>query len=144
FLDGDAQAGGVITHSTRVEERIANDVIVELQTLPVNGWMESVTLFRVAANNPFPPISFLYRRAILDEIGYYREDLPVCGDWEFNLRFLERHEIGLVPKPLARYHQRVALSGGAYSNSVTGAHTIRRWEAKLRNELLRKDLRDGK
>ncbi|HZS40774.1 MAG TPA: glycosyltransferase [Polyangia bacterium] len=149
YLDSVAHepsSAGVITHSVRVQERIANEVIVPLDVAPVNDWMENVTLFRLAANNPFPPISFLYRRSVLADIGYYREDLPVCGDWEFNLRFLSRYEIGVVPKPLARYHQRVSSAEGAYTNSVIGSGglTIRRYEARVRNELLRKDLSEGK
>lgn len=149
YLDeaaGDPIAAGVITHSLRVQERIDGNEVIKLDVSPVNTWIETVTLYRLAANNPFPPISFLYRRAVLDEIGYYREDLPVCGDWEFNLRFAARYEIGVVPRPLARYHQRVALEDGINTNSVFfgGGTVLRRWEARIRNDLLRRDLRDGK
>jgi glycosyltransferase involved in cell wall biosynthesis len=149
YLDehaSDPFAAGVITHALKVQERIDGNQVVKLDVSPVNDWIETVTLYRLAANNPFPPISFLYRRAVLEEIGYYREDLPVCGDWEFNLRFAARYEIGVVPRPLANYHQRVALQDGIHANSVFfgGGLILRKWESRIRNDLLRRDLRDGK
>jgi glycosyltransferase involved in cell wall biosynthesis len=139
----DARAAGVICHSLRVRERVDGESVVQLDVSPNNDWLHNVTLFRVAANNPFPPISFVYRREVLDQIGYYREDLPVVGDWEFNLRFLLHYDIGVIARPLANYHQRVSNTDGVYTNSVFGSQ-IRVWETRLRNELLRRDLGDGK
>lgn len=135
---------GVITRSTAIHENIVDGQVSEVQRLPFNGTLLAVSLFQMAIANQYPPISFLYRRAVHDSIGLYREDLPVLGDWEFNLRFLQHFDIAVVPKLLAFYHLRTELSAGAYSNSVIGKksqHAL--FDALIRNELLRRDMKRG-
>jgi len=139
-----ANIAGVVTHSVRVTERIVGERVVIDREEPYNDWVQGITLYRMAGGNLFPPISFLYRRAVLDAIGCYREDLPVLGDWEFNLRFLARYDMAVVPRPLARYHQR-PRGDAAYANSIYGAqdkHAL--YDSLLRNELLRRDLATGR
>jgi glycosyltransferase involved in cell wall biosynthesis len=143
FLDSNPHPtmGGVITYSVRILEKVVGDKIVTEHKEPFNRWLRSVTLFRMCSGNVFPPISFVYRRDVLNEVGYYREDLPVLGDWEFNLRFMNKYDIFLIPEELAYYHHRLAIRDGEYSNSVVGddsKHVF--YDALLRNELLRKDL----
>ena len=135
---------GVITHSVRIVEKIENDkIIIEYQE-PFNTWLNSITIYRMAAGNVFPPISFLYNRRVLDEIGYYREDLPVLGDWEFNLRFIQKYDIYVIPEELAYYHHRLSITSGEYSNSVIGGHNKHLfYDTFLRNELLRKDFENN-
>jgi len=136
-----AGLGGVITHSERVVERVDGERIFEHARDAFNTWLDGVTLFRLAGHNLFPPISFVYKRSILDEIGYYREDLPVLGDWEFNLRFVAKYEIAVIAKPLACYHHRLT---GAGANSVVGSLDKHRYfDARIRNELLRGELATG-
>lgn len=132
---------GVITYSIRILERIEDNKIIIEHREPFNTWMRSVSLFRMAANNVYPPISFLYKRDVLNEIGYYREDLPVLGDWEFNLRFMSKYDVFLIPEELAYYHHRLSIKSGEYSNSVVG-HDDRHifYDTLIRNELLRNDL----
>lgn len=132
---------GVITHTHRVLERIKHDRVIVEGKEPFNTWCKSVTIYRMAAGNIFPPISFMYERRVLEQIGHYREDLPVLGDWEFNLRFMRRYDIFLIPEVLAFYHHRLDATSGVFSNSVIGAndkHLI--YDTLLRNELLREDL----
>lgn len=132
---------GVVTRTVEVVERIEGDRIIIEKQKPFNAWCESITLYRMAAGNIFPPISFLYDRRVLDRIGYYREDLPVLGDWEFNLRFLLQYDIMMIPDDLAFYHHRRQSKDGAYSNSVVGENRIHRLhDTLLRNALLRDDL----
>lgn len=131
---------GVITYTIRILEKIENSNIIMQQREPFNTWLRAVTLYRMTANNIFSPISFVYQRCVLDEIGYYREDLPVLGDWEFNLRFISKYDIYLIPEELAFYHHRLETKTGVYSNSVVkddNKHIF--YDALLRNELLRKD-----
>lgn len=71
--------------------------------------------------------------------------LPVLGDWNFLMRFLQRFDIGVVPERLANYHHRVPSDKSAYSNSIhAGAARHRHYWAMLRNEMLRADLEQGK
>lgn len=136
---------GVITHITRIIEKIENNNIIQQSQEPFNTWLRTVTLYRMAANNTFSPISFVYHRHVLDTIGYYREDLPVLGDWEFNLRFMSKYDIHLIPETLAYYHHRLENKEGAFSNSVIkddNKHIF--YDSLLRNELLRKDLNENR
>ena len=73
----------------------------------------------------------------------YQETLPVLGDWEFYLRFLEKFDIGVIDKPLAFYHHRPQMSG-AYGNTLySGFSQHVRYDAVIRNELLRRDIQRG-
>ncbi len=133
---------GVICYSLRVLERIERGSIVVEQIEPYNKWIPRGVLnfFRMVESNMFPPISFLYRRAALDAVGGYREDLPVLGDWEFNLRFMSHFDIYVVSHALAFYHHRVAASGHLGNSVIAGSTTHELYNQYLRNELLRHDV----
>lgn len=136
---------GVITHSQRIIETIENGKIRTLSREPFNNWLNSVTLYRIAASNPFPPISFLFERSVWKELGGFREDLPVLGDWEFHLRFASKYDIDVIKEELAFYHHRPHLADGVDANSIFGwggKHEF--YDALLRNEMLRKDLQTGR
>lgn len=135
---------GVITHSLRILEKVEGTEIVQDYTEPFNAWLDNITLFRLAAGNVFPPISFVYERQVIDTIGYYREDLPVLGDWEFNLRFMRLYDVHVIHKMLAYYHHRLEELG-KYSNSVVKHDSKHKfYDTLIRNEWLRKDLDSGK
>lgn len=132
---------GVITHSVRVLERIEGSTIIKGYTEPFNAWLNNITLFRIAASNVFPPISFVYKREVFTKTRYYREDLPVLGDWEFNLRFMRLFDIYVIPEELAFYHHRLEEKEGKYSNSVVKDDSKHKfYDTLIRNELLRHDL----
>lgn len=137
--------GGVITYSLRILEEMDEENVRTVTTESFNTWMSSVSLYRLAASNTFPPISFLFRRKVLEEVGYFRENLPVLGDWDFHLRVCVRYEIGLIPELLANYHHRLSIKSGVYGNTVITADAKHRtYENLYRNELLRQDLESGK
>lgn len=144
FLESESNRGymGVVTRSMSIEEEIINEQVVEKKRKVYNPDLLSITLFQMAQlRNVPPPISFIYRRDVLETTGLYREDLPVLGDWDFNLRFLRFFDIGVIREPLANYHIRKSGRSSIYSNTVTagiGQHI--RYAAMLRNEYLRKDL----
>jgi len=140
-----ASVKGVTSYSTRYIETVKDNKVTVQYTEPFNLWLKSVSLFRMAQGNVFPPISFLYERSVYEEIGFYREDLPVLGDWEFNLRFIEKYDIGLIPEELANYHHRLQISEGEMSNSVIkDDYKHKFYDTMLRNELLRGDLAQQK
>lgn len=137
--------GGVVTHSTRVDEEMREDGVRVITSAPFNTWMDAVSLSRLAAGNTFPPISFMFRRDVLEQVGPFREDLPVLGDWDFHLRVCAQYEIGLIPELLANYHHRIALQSSDYGNTVIATERKHHaYDALYRNELLRRDLREGK
>jgi glycosyltransferase involved in cell wall biosynthesis len=141
----DAPEQGVAVQSWWILEEIDSvGNVVELSRrdfLP----FESVSLFQTAARNAFPPIAFLYRRRVHDAIGYFDQTFNELGDHDFNLRFLSRYEIAVLPKKLAGYHWRHQSHGNSYGNTVTDALPAhRRQLVKLQNHYLRQDLNSQK
>jgi len=135
---------GVATLVTRVEEKVAGEDIREIGREPFRADLRSITLFEMAGRNPVPNISLLYERALHDELGPYREDLPVLGDWEFYLRLLRRHDLAVIREYLASYHVRPA-GAGAHGNTITDQDDLHHEvAARIRNEMLRRDLDEGK
>lgn len=133
--------GGVITHSTYVSEEIVGDTVVEHDRRPYNDWVRNVQLTEMACGNFFPPIAFVFRRSAWEKTGGFNENLPVLGDWYFNMQFLTEYDIAVIPEPLALYHHRDrgASATGIYSNSVIGGVSKHEEFASIaRNEFLRK------
>ena len=134
--------GGVITGTVYVSEEIKGDEIIEHHRMPYNSWVKNVQLSEMMRGNFFAPISFLYRRSIFDEIGGYNENLPVLGDWYFNVEFLLQADVAVLDQPMAYYHHRDqgdASRNGVYSNSVIGGKSKHEeYAAVARNMLLRK------
>jgi glycosyltransferase involved in cell wall biosynthesis len=142
FLNNPAhrEFGGVVCHSVRVVERLQEDSIEERFRHPFNPELSSLDFWSVLKQNPFPPISFLFRRSAYQATGPFNESLPVLGDWEFNLRVLARFRIGVLPEELAFYHHRDSGTEAAYANSITaGDDRHRAVEARLRREWARQN-----
>lgn len=50
------------------------------------------------------PSSVLIHRSVLDEVGLFDEDLPVCEDYDLWLRIARRYQVGLVDEMLIVKH----------------------------------------
>lgn len=138
-----SDAGVVVRTNIRYEE-IVGDEIRETGSEPFWGDIQQISLGEMLQVNRAVPISFLYRRSLHEELGYYDERMVVCGDWEFNLRVLSRHPIGFLDgEPLAFWSQRPA-AGGTDANSIFDkAEDHRRFDRLVRDEYLRKDAANG-
>ncbi len=132
---------GVVTGTERVIERVRGDTVRELKRFRYNRELRTVELRRMLAGNVFAPIAFVFSREACEELGGFREDLPVLGDWEYNVRFLQRYEIGVIPEVLAYYHDRDQRSDEGYASSMTSKARLHEFYGSfLRNEWLREDL----
>ena len=125
YLDAsDAGICGVVAGTALVLERFEGNRLVEAtrRTLPLPTAPMTPQLLR--KRNPFPPISFLFRRSAFEDVGPYREDLSALGDWEFNIRLAQRFRIGVIPETLAFWHIRRGVRGArpGYANSSYWAH----------------------
>ena len=102
---------GVITHSSKVLEKVeqkrGEDIIMEVRREPFNQYLKTISIFQLAGRNIFTVNSFVFEREALETVGLYREDLPVLGDWDFNLRFILQYEIDVIPATLSYFHHRV-------------------------------------
>jgi len=137
------QLKGVVTRTSRVEERIVGNKIVEFKKFEVLPPLKSVSLSELVSKNLFTTNAFVYRRTAWEVVGPYREDLPVLGDWEFNIRFLSHFDVEVVKLPLAFYHTRPADSGPASNSVIAQIDVFEKVRASLFNEYLRNDLACG-
>lgn len=139
FLRGKAgqKYGGVITHSWYLSEQVTPDGIIQCDRRGYQDWVENVQFMELCCGNFFPPIAFLFRRAVYDAIGKFDERLPVLGDWDFNLRFVLNSDIGVIKEKLANYHHR-DVGNTMYPNSVIGdLDKHAEFSAIMRNKYLR-------
>ena len=146
FLASRPRLSGVATASTEVMERLDGDHVVTLTRAPFQPWVRSIQLVDMAQRNLFPPIAFLFRRTAWEAVGGFDEGLPVLGDWDFNLRILQRQDIGFLPEPLANYHIRpsVSVEQEHYGNTVTARiAAFQEYDCVIRNRMLRRDLDSG-
>jgi hypothetical protein len=113
---------GVATQTSLIYEEIINEKINEIARKPFNTNLSKVTIWRLARKNLFTTNSFVYRRIVLESVGVYREDLPVLGDWEFNIRFIIKKKIKVIPYPFAYYHKRKSTENSNYLNTQIMEH----------------------
>ncbi|MDX9965362.1 glycosyltransferase [Desulfobacter postgatei] len=109
---------GVVTLTNRIDEHIEDNEVLQDKITLFRDMKGSIGFDDMAKINPFPPISFLFRRDTLNEIGLFDDQLPVLGDWDFNLRFLLKYDIGVIPKALANYHHRLQIKTGQMGNTI--------------------------
>ena len=114
-----ASAAAVLTGVTRVYETFKGGKVwpEKHENFPLDD--ARLTYDRLIGGNTFPPIAALFRRTLLDNVGYFDSSLPVLGDWEFNLRAVRDGGFVFVPERLANYHTRTPESDRAAGNSIT-------------------------
>lgn len=103
------QTGGhaaVVSRSRMVWERWTGGDHVPQRMVECGPTSERVTAADLAERNQFPPIAFLFRRQVYDEVGPFHEGLPALGDWHFNRRVATRAPIEVHPETLASWHLR--------------------------------------
>ncbi|QNQ55932.1 glycosyltransferase [Serratia liquefaciens] len=136
--------GGVVTHTTLIRELLTDNSIRFIEEMDFNCWYNEIDIYRLLGENTFAPISFVFRSELFSQVGLFNRDLPVLGDWDFNIRALLVADIAVLPKKLAYYHHRVQTENSSYGNSVTqGLNKHQRFNILYRNALLRKSLEDA-
>ncbi len=146
FLDERTEYLGVVTHSDRIDEKVSDNSVTKVNSRPYNNWLMSIQFSDLLVENPFPPISFLFRRSIWQQVGGFDELLPVLGDWDYHLKVLMAGDIGVLPITLANYHFRVQLKQDqqVYGNTVThGVEKHIEFDAKYRNAKIRTDIKNN-
>lgn len=128
------KAKGVVTRCERV---IENERLVELRREPWNADLEAVSLAQLARGNCFINLAFLLEREAFDAVGPFDAELPVYEDWDFNLRFLHRFDVHVVPEVLAHYHHREAAAGSARNSFAQDHARVAAARARVVNRWLR-------
>lgn len=106
-----------------------------------------IKIVDLAYRNFVPVCGLLVRRRSFEAAGGFNESLPVMEDWDLLLRLIQLGDLPKIDKPVSEYFVRPELTdfSDPASNSVAGGHALHEeWEARLRNEYLRKDLATGK
>jgi glycosyltransferase involved in cell wall biosynthesis len=142
-LDATADAA-VAVRTEIVYERIDGAEVTELERQVFCPDVHAFTLSDLLLHNRTVPISVLYRRAVHDEIGWYREDLPFVEDWELWLRLaLAEHSLGFIDgEALAFWHQRRETKGALANSMIASNAEHRRLDELLRDEALRSYARE--
>ncbi|MDX2110391.1 MAG: glycosyltransferase [Verrucomicrobiota bacterium] len=131
---------GVITHTLRVWEDVLEDGTVKEVSRDPYIPLTQISLFRLGYENPFAPIAFVYRRKVYNELGGYNPAYSYAADMEFNLRFLQRYDIGVITEKLAFYHWRRTSPTEALDNTVTAKAKD---HERLSNEFMNAVMRGG-
>ena len=117
-LDSSPSDAGVMVETEIVYERAGEGGWIETGRVPYWQGMTGISFTSLLEVNRAVPISFLYRRVIHDELGFYDESLDAVEDWDFYLRVAARHPIAFLSgTPLAFWTQRPSVTG-ADGNSM--------------------------
>jgi glycosyltransferase involved in cell wall biosynthesis len=128
---------GVVTRTERVIERLEGDRVIEVRREPFFPDLSAVSISELARENCFTNLAFLIERAAAVEVGGYDVTLPLYEDWDFNLRFLSRFDVSVVPEVLACYHHRESAAGEARNSFLQDAAHAADARAVLLNRWLR-------
>lgn len=101
-----ADPGAVVCRTELIYERLKDGVAVEAGRKPFNSSLVRVSSPELAAANLFTINAALWQRKVFTTVGAFREDLMLLEDWEFNFRASLQFKIDVLPRMLARYHQR--------------------------------------
>ena len=130
--------GGVVCQTRMVEESSVDEGLKLIKDWPLNADLYNITLARLAVVNAFCIHAFLYRRSAFDAVGGYAEDLPVLEDWDYNLRFISKWDVVVVPRILTHYHLRPSVSSGGDANSQHAEFDHHKfYESRIINRALR-------
>lgn len=126
-------------------ERLTEQGTLEfISARPFWGILHDITVQDLTRVNRAVPISLLHRRSLHDELGLYDAELPVVGDWDFNLRVAERYRIVFIDHLLAHWSKRPDAEG-SNANSVHAGeilHTV--YDGRVRAKAIREDLAHNK
>lgn len=139
ILDGGVN--GVVVRTDKVIEAVNGNLVKELKRVQYMPDMSVVSLYRQCIDNQLTPIAFIYRRDIYKEIGRYDSSLPVVGDWEFGLRFLQKYDVEYFDPgfALANYHHRKSTGDNSFAK-----HNHRKYFTQVANTYLRAELAEGR
>lgn len=137
-LDGRPHDAGVMTATAIVFEELHAGAWVETGRVPFWEGLTGVSFTSLLEVNRAVPISFLYRRAVHDEVGWYDESLDTVEDWDLYLRITQRHPIAFLGgEPLAFWTQRPKATGSDANSMFEISQLHERDDLAVRDAALR-------
>ncbi|WP_292815058.1 glycosyltransferase family A protein [Microbacterium sp.] len=139
LLDASSADAGVMVATEIVYETQRGREWVEEGRAPFWQGMTDVTFLALLEVNRAVPISFLYRRSLHEELGFYDETLDAVEDWEFYLRVTAAHPVAFLGgTPLAYWTQRPDARGAAGNSMYELSTQHERDDMKVRDRELRR------
>ena len=144
YLDAHPEEGGVGTRTELVYEEIKNNTVIELRREPYATHYHEMSFVETLRMNYVPPIALLLRRSTFDVIGRFSTELPVLGDWEFNLRLLSKYTVGFLDNDtLAYWHHRENSTGDEGNSVIAELHRHQQINLAIRDNFIRKGIEAG-
>lgn len=101
-----------------------DDIVIEKLTIEKNKKLRGGDIFKDILLMEFhPPVNYLFRKNIFDELGYYREDI-FTEDLYMNLRISSKYQIGYIDEFLIcyraafNYHQKFISTKSAIAHRL--------------------------
>ncbi|OUZ07292.1 hypothetical protein BHE97_17480 [Aeromicrobium sp. PE09-221] len=139
YLDTHPERDGIVSRIEIVWEEEQDGQLVATDRTMFQGQLSEPMLGDELLLNRFVPIGFLYRRSLHEELGLYDDQLPVVGDWDFNLKVLTRGPLEyLGDTPYAYWHQRRGHSGASGNSVIAASGDHKRFDALVRDQALRR------
>jgi glycosyltransferase involved in cell wall biosynthesis len=140
FLESNLNFKGVVTQTVVIKEKVNYSSFAEKSRYVFNPNLLSIAINLLCKSNIFTNNSFVFYRSVIKEIGVFDESLVVKGDWDFNLRFIEKYDIGVIPIPLAYWHHHEMSSVSSRNSIVNNKVEHRVFEDLIRNKYFRRDI----
>ncbi|MCB9427629.1 MAG: glycosyltransferase family 2 protein [Actinobacteria bacterium] len=123
--------------SVRTEIVWETPALQETGREPFHPFMQEPTYFDLLRFNHVVPISLLYRRCVLDTIGFDQR-LRSVSDWDVNLQLWGLGSVGFLNgEPLAYWHQRRSADGDAANSVIAEPESHQLHDRRVRDEALR-------
>jgi hypothetical protein len=61
------------------------------------------TFYGSPLNKIGEPSVVMFRKSVVDEVGFFREDLKQILDYEYWYRILKKHDVAIINKPLVKF-----------------------------------------
>ncbi len=144
-LENSGAMGVVVTTDNIIEDLHPDGSVTFVRKERWIPDLKEISLYRQCFENLMTPITFLYRREVFKKIGYYNEDLTVCGDWDFGIRFIVNYDVDFLDTEvaLANYHHRNYMPGAEGNSVFAGNNLDKKYINYLMNKYLREDLKKG-
>lgn len=133
----------VVVRTDEYFEKITDSGFEFIESRPFWEYLQGVNVIDYFRVNRAVPIGILYRRRLLDELGYYVEDLPVVGDWEFNVRVATKYNVLFLNENLAHWSKRVDATGANANSVYAAAKEHKFFDARVRSDAVRDHLAQG-
>ena len=116
-----ASLKAVHCNTSIVDESVFKNKIFHIGERPNPYQNKFVNVFNLLNDVNYTPVTFLFERSVLNQIGYFDEKPDSLPEWKFWVYLLSHVQIGFVDKTLATWHNRIRSSERNYIHSDAAA-----------------------